>query len=136
MHELPTSEHRNEYGQPVGFPVPDWTERPRPPRTVMRGRYCRVESLVPERHARELHRANQLDAHGANWTYLSTDAVRNVDAPGQASSSRRSSSRADEVTSRSPWHRAAFAKLQADISTMQFLSHGSLPGRADLPDRA
>ena len=74
------SEHRNRYGQPVGFRVPDWTERPRPPRTVMKGRYCRVEPLVPERHARALHRANQLDPHGINWTYLSTDAIHDPDA--------------------------------------------------------
>lgn len=74
------SEHRNQYGQPVGFPVPDWTERLRPPRTVMQGRYCRVEPLAPERHARELHRANQLDPHGINWTYLSTDAIHDPDA--------------------------------------------------------
>jgi hypothetical protein len=46
----------------------------------MRGRYCRVEALVPERHARELYRANQLDLHGINWTYLSTDAVQDLDA--------------------------------------------------------
>jgi hypothetical protein len=43
----------------VGAPVADWTERPRPPRTAMRGRYCRVEALVPEIHAPGLHRANQ-----------------------------------------------------------------------------
>lgn len=74
------SEHRNEHGQPVGFAVPDWTERPRPPRTAMCGRYCRVEPLVPERHAPELHRANQLDPHGINWTYLSTHAIQDRDA--------------------------------------------------------
>jgi RimJ/RimL family protein N-acetyltransferase len=46
----------------------------------MRGRYCRVEALVPEIHARELHRANQLDPHGVNWTYLSTEAPKDFDA--------------------------------------------------------
>jgi hypothetical protein len=33
-------------------------------------------SACPRAHARELHRANQLDHHGINWAYLSTDAPR------------------------------------------------------------
>ena len=41
----------NEFGQPVGAPVPGWTPRPLPPRTAMTGRFCTVEPLDPERHA-------------------------------------------------------------------------------------
>jgi RimJ/RimL family protein N-acetyltransferase len=37
----------------------------------MLGRYCRVEPLDVARHAAELHAANQADAAGRNWTYLS-----------------------------------------------------------------
>lgn len=62
--------HRNELGQPVGFPVPGWKGAPRPPRTPMTGRYCRVEPIDPARHARDLHEANALDAEGRNFTYL------------------------------------------------------------------
>ena len=60
----------NELGQPVGFPVPGWKEPPRPPRTAMAGRYCRVEPLDPSRHAEDLHRANSLDPSQRNFTYL------------------------------------------------------------------
>jgi RimJ/RimL family protein N-acetyltransferase len=60
--------------------VPGWTERTHPPRTVMSGRYCRVEPLVAERHARDLHRANLVDANGTNWTYLSTEPPADFDA--------------------------------------------------------
>ena len=56
---------------PVGHPVPGWTTRPVPPRTPMRGRFCRVEPLDPARHGEELFAANQLDVEGRNWTYLS-----------------------------------------------------------------
>jgi RimJ/RimL family protein N-acetyltransferase len=63
--------HRNALGQPIGPPLPDWTPRARPPRTPMVGRYCRVEPLEVDRHAAELHEANQLDRDGRNWTYLS-----------------------------------------------------------------
>lgn len=65
------NEHRNALGQPIGFPLPDWTARPRPPRTAMTGRYCRVEPLDAARHAAELYEANSDDAEGRNWTYLS-----------------------------------------------------------------
>ncbi len=60
----------NAYGQPIGPPVPGWTSRPRPPRTAMIGRYCRVEPLQIDRHAADLHDANMDDAEGRNWTYL------------------------------------------------------------------
>jgi len=60
----------NELGQPVGEPVPGWTARPRPTRTVMEGRYCRLEPLDAARHAESLFAANALDASGGRWTYL------------------------------------------------------------------
>jgi RimJ/RimL family protein N-acetyltransferase len=62
--------HRNEFGQPIGPPLPDWTARPLPPRTPIPGRFCRVEPLDPVRHAAELFDANSDDADGRNWTYL------------------------------------------------------------------
>ena len=65
------SGHYNELGQPIGSPLPGWKEPPRPPRTAMAGRYCRVEPLEPARHADDLFRANALDATGRNWTYMS-----------------------------------------------------------------
>jgi RimJ/RimL family protein N-acetyltransferase len=60
----------NELGQPIGFPLPGWKEPPRPPRTAMAGRYCRVEPIDPARHAEALFRANSLDPGGRNFTYL------------------------------------------------------------------
>lgn len=60
----------NALGQPIGFPVPGWTARPRPPRTPMQGRYVRVEPLDPDRHAADLHAANAADRDGRLWTYL------------------------------------------------------------------
>jgi RimJ/RimL family protein N-acetyltransferase len=64
------AEQRNDLGQPIGFPLPQWTARPRPPRSAMEGRYCIVEPIDPARHAVELHAAHLLDKEGRNWTYL------------------------------------------------------------------
>lgn len=64
------TEHRNHLGQPIGFPVPGWTPRPRPPRTPAEGRFCRVEPVDPDRHAASLHEANHEDTDGRIWTYL------------------------------------------------------------------
>lgn len=41
-----------------------------PSRDPLVGRYCRLESLSPARHAEALFAANQLDEAGVNWTYL------------------------------------------------------------------
>ena len=60
----------NNYGQPIGPELPDWRPPPRPARTVLEGRFCRVEPLDVERHARQLHDANSLDPEGRMWTYL------------------------------------------------------------------
>jgi len=60
----------NALGQPIGFELPDWRPPPRPPRTVLTGRYCRVEPLEPARHGKELHAAYSLDREGRLWTYL------------------------------------------------------------------
>ena len=61
---------RNHLNQPIGEPV-EWTPPPAPPREAFEGRYCRVEPLEPERHARGLWHANARDVQGRNWTYLS-----------------------------------------------------------------
>jgi RimJ/RimL family protein N-acetyltransferase len=60
----------NQHNQPIGQPVPGWTARPRPPRTPIEGRFCRVEILDSQKHAADLFAANRLDADGRNWTYL------------------------------------------------------------------
>ena len=60
----------NSLGQPIGEPLPGWTPRPRPPRTPLVGRLCRLEPLDAEKHAAELHAAHAADAEGRNWTYL------------------------------------------------------------------
>jgi len=56
--------------QPLGDVVANWHAPPRPGKTALAGRYCRMEPLDLERHAAELFAANALDKTGANWTYL------------------------------------------------------------------
>ena len=63
--------YRNELGQPVGFPVAGWRERPRPTRTAMTGRYCAVEPLQPGGHAADLYQAYMEDKEHRVWTYMS-----------------------------------------------------------------
>ena len=60
----------NGFGQPIGPELPGWLPPPRPARTTLEGRFCRVEPLDVERHARQLHEANSVDPEGRMWTYL------------------------------------------------------------------
>ena len=60
----------NALGQPVGETVPNWMQRDWPSSASMQGRYVRLESLDPDRHAESLFVANQQDGSGRNWTYL------------------------------------------------------------------
>ncbi len=59
----------NEWEQPVGACVPDWTPPPFPARRTLDGRYCRVEPLQPAMHAADLYAAFS-DESGALWTYM------------------------------------------------------------------
>jgi RimJ/RimL family protein N-acetyltransferase len=63
-------ERLNAHGQPIGPALPGWKPRPKPPRTLMEGRLCRVEPLDNERHAADLFAANSEDRAGKSWTYL------------------------------------------------------------------
>lgn len=62
--------HNNELGQPIGFPLPDWTLPPFPSREPMQGRYCRLEPLDCDRHSAALFTANAADDDGRSWTYM------------------------------------------------------------------
>lgn len=61
---------KNPLGQPIGWTVKGWSPRPRPPRSVLEGRFCWVEPIDPERHAGDLYEAFAADAAGKIWTYL------------------------------------------------------------------
>jgi len=64
------STRTDAFGQPIGFPVEHWTERARPPRTPMFGRYCRLEPLEDERHASELFEAYSDAPDERDWAYV------------------------------------------------------------------
>ena len=64
------SEYKNKLDQPIGYPVEEWKPRPFPPRTAMAGKYCRVEALDADKHAKDLYTAYVEDTDGRIWTYL------------------------------------------------------------------
>ncbi|MGB6948757.1 MAG: GNAT family protein [Methyloceanibacter sp.] len=61
---------QNQFGQPIGDPVPGWTPRQHPARVVMPGRVVRLEPLVAAKHAGPLHAAYCRDADARHWTYM------------------------------------------------------------------
>ncbi|MHB2206902.1 GNAT family N-acetyltransferase [Methylobacterium sp. CM6257] len=58
------------FGQPIGPALPDWTPRPRPPRTPMEGRTCRVVPLDADAHAAGLFATYSAASDLRGWTYL------------------------------------------------------------------
>jgi len=70
---------QNEHGQEIGDAIDGWTARDMPPRSAMIGRFCRVEPVDPDRHAKDLYEANSLDTAGANWTYLGYGPFNSAD---------------------------------------------------------
>ncbi|VVD99240.1 acetyltransferase [Pandoraea morbifera] len=70
----------NEFDQPIGPPMPDWTPRALPPRTPIGGRYCRLEPIDVERHAKDLYEAYASAPDARDWTYMSTGPFPDFDA--------------------------------------------------------
>lgn len=60
----------NEYGQPVGDPLPNWIPSGQPDTPILRGRYCTLEPLDPGRHASQLADAYSAAPDTRDWTYL------------------------------------------------------------------
>jgi RimJ/RimL family protein N-acetyltransferase len=60
----------DEFGQPIGDALPGWSAPPFPAQAPLAGRYCRVEPLNAERHAKDLWDAQRDDDRGVRWTYL------------------------------------------------------------------
>lgn len=60
----------NQFGQQIGFALPEWVSPQRPERVSLEGRFARVEPLDATQHAIELFEAHSLDQAGKMWTYL------------------------------------------------------------------
>jgi RimJ/RimL family protein N-acetyltransferase len=60
----------NQYGQPIGRTIGEWSPRPRPPRAEMTGRHCRLEPVNPQRHRADLYTAYMEAPDDRDWTYL------------------------------------------------------------------
>jgi RimJ/RimL family protein N-acetyltransferase len=69
---------QNSFGQPIGPIVEGWHPRPRPPRTDMVGRYCRLEPVDVDRHASQLYAAYRQAPDDRDWTYLFFDRPENA----------------------------------------------------------
>ncbi|MHA6310077.1 GNAT family N-acetyltransferase [Pantoea sp. USHLN298] len=64
------SQHTNQYGQPVGHPLPDWQPRPFPQPQVFSGEVCRLEPFSVARHGEALFEAYAAAEEGRDWTYM------------------------------------------------------------------
>lgn len=60
----------NSHDQPVGPTVEGWTPRPLPTHAPIDGRFCRIEPLDADCHARDLFAAYAQAPDGRDWTYL------------------------------------------------------------------
>lgn len=69
----------NESGLPVGFAVPDWQARARPPLTAMDGEQCQLVPLDIDKHIDDLFESFSSNTDHTNWTYLPYGPFAQVD---------------------------------------------------------
>ena len=60
----------NQFHQPVGQSLSDWKGVPFPQAQQITGRYCKLERINAERHAKELYEAYCEASDFRDWTYL------------------------------------------------------------------
>jgi len=64
------TQHVNEHGQPIGFPIDSWQPCAVPPRTSMKGEHCTLEPFDAKNHGDSLYHAYVKNTDGRHWTYL------------------------------------------------------------------
>lgn len=74
-----TKQETNHLNQPISYTVPNWQPASRPKGITLTGRFCRLEPVSMDKHARELFEANSADNNGAMWTYLFYGPFDNFD---------------------------------------------------------
>ncbi|GLR08505.1 GNAT family N-acetyltransferase [Mixta theicola] len=70
----------NQYQQPIGFPLPEWTPRLYPPQQPLEGRTCRLEPLSAQQHAEGLWAAWSQAADERDWTWMFSGPFPNYPA--------------------------------------------------------
>ncbi|HIG27099.1 MAG TPA: N-acetyltransferase [Verrucomicrobiales bacterium] len=60
----------NHLGQVIGRVLPNWVPPEFPLHQPLEGRFCLLEPLNVDKHAKDLFAANAQDGEGKNWTYL------------------------------------------------------------------
>src|ERR1700744_1851956 len=68
----------NEFGQPVGEPVPNWKPCLLPEPVTLTGRTCLIEQLDVAKHAKDLYDAYSHE-DGRLWTYMFNEPFANFD---------------------------------------------------------
>ncbi|MFW0974310.1 GNAT family N-acetyltransferase [Leclercia pneumoniae] len=68
----------NEFGQTVNDVVPGWNGARVLPRSLLSGRFCRLEPLDAARHAVDLFEAFAL-GDGSDWTWMASNEPENVE---------------------------------------------------------
>ncbi|WP_165010524.1 GNAT family N-acetyltransferase [Neisseria yangbaofengii] len=70
----------NEFNQPIGEALPDYTAGSRPEVTLLQGKFCRLEKLSVAKHGADLYEVYAAEHSPLpNWTYLSLNPVANHD---------------------------------------------------------
>lgn len=62
----------NKYGQPIGFPLPDWKPLAFPPRSQLSGQHCNLLPLAAS-HCEALFQAYSLTEDDRDWTWLGAE---------------------------------------------------------------
>ncbi|WP_286777622.1 GNAT family N-acetyltransferase [Leclercia sp. UBA1284] len=68
----------NEFGQTVNDVVPGWNGARVLPRSLLSGRFCRLEPLDAARHAVDLFEAFAL-GDGSDWTWMASNLPENLE---------------------------------------------------------
>lgn len=61
---------KNEYGQPIGETLPNWSPRRPPDNVSLLGSFCALEPLNAQLHGADLFEAYSTATDGADWTYM------------------------------------------------------------------
>lgn len=70
---------QNEFGQILGQRLENFKPSLRPEKSVIKGRFCTLDSLDIIKYSKELYASLQMDNPGQSWTYLSYGPFNSYD---------------------------------------------------------
>lgn len=70
---------KNQFNQPISYPIKNWQPKEIPSQLEMLGNYCKLQLIDVKQHAEKLFYSLSIENDGSSWTYLPYGPFKTTD---------------------------------------------------------